>query len=34
MIPYSAAFLLGWLLLLPVWVLLGIPLGPGEPILY
>lgn len=34
MIPYSVAFLLGWLVLLLVWVLLGIPVGPGAPISY
>ncbi len=34
MIPYSIAFLLSWLVLLLVWVLLGIPVGPGAPITY
>ncbi|MCA1011811.1 AbgT family transporter [Halobacillus halophilus] len=34
MIPYSVAFLLAWLLMLLVWVLLGIPVGPGAPISY
>ncbi|SFF65304.1 aminobenzoyl-glutamate transport protein [Halobacillus alkaliphilus] len=34
MIPYSVAFLLAWLVLLLVWVLLGIPVGPGAPISY
>ncbi|SDJ66159.1 AbgT family transporter [Salimicrobium halophilum] len=34
MIPYSIAFLLGWLVLLLIWVLLGIPVGPGAPISY
>ena len=29
MLPYTVAFLLCWLLLLVVWVLLGLPLGPG-----
>ncbi|MCP4542524.1 MAG: AbgT family transporter, partial [Chloroflexi bacterium] len=29
MLPYSVAFLLGWMLLLVVWLLLGVPLGPG-----
>ena len=29
MLPYSAAFAIGWSLLLVVWLLLGIPLGPG-----
>ncbi|MGV2622958.1 UNVERIFIED_CONTAM: AbgT family transporter [Halobacillus marinus] len=34
MIPYSVAFLLGWLVLLLIWVLLGIPVGPGASISY
>ncbi|SFM44907.1 AbgT family transporter [Salibacterium qingdaonense] len=34
MIPYSIAFLAGWLILLLIWVLLGIPVGPGAPINY
>ncbi|QHT45016.1 AbgT family transporter [Bacillus sp. SB49] len=34
MIPYSVAFLLGWLVLLLIWVLLGIPVGPGAPVQY
>lgn len=29
MLPYSIAFLVGWSLLLIVWVLLGLPLGPN-----
>ena len=29
MIPYSIAFLIFWSLLLVVWYLLGLPLGPG-----
>jgi aminobenzoyl-glutamate transport protein len=29
MLPYSVAFLLVWMLLLVVWLLLGLPLGPG-----
>ncbi|MEE4291918.1 MAG: AbgT family transporter [Cycloclasticus sp.] len=28
MLPYSIAFLIGWGLLLSVWLVLGIPLGP------
>jgi aminobenzoyl-glutamate transport protein len=34
MIPYSIAFAVGWAALLAIWLLLGIPLGPGSPILY
>ena len=29
MLPYSIAFLLGWSVLLTVWISLGIPLGPN-----
>ncbi len=29
MLPYSLAFLLAWMLLLVIWLLLGMPLGPG-----
>ena len=29
MLPYSITFLIGWALLLIVWILLGIPVGPG-----
>ncbi|HLS07873.1 AbgT family transporter [Lentibacillus sp.] len=34
MLPYSLYFLVGWTLMLVVWMLLGIPLGPGSPIEY
>jgi aminobenzoyl-glutamate transport protein len=34
MIPYSIAFLLGWSLMLIVWLLLGLPIGPGIGINY
>jgi aminobenzoyl-glutamate transport protein len=34
MLPYSLAFAIGWAALLALWLLLGIPLGPGSPILY
>jgi len=33
MLPYSAAFLILWSVLLVVWILLGLPLGPGAPVL-
>lgn len=33
MLPYSAAFLILWSALLVVWILLGLPLGPGAPVL-
>ncbi|WP_188206437.1 AbgT family transporter [Alkalibacillus aidingensis] len=34
MFPYSIAFLISWTLMLIVWMLFGIDLGPGSPILY
>ncbi len=32
MIPYSIAFAIGWTILLIVWYLIGLPLGPGAGI--
>ena len=32
MLPYSIAFLVVWTLLLIVWMLLGLPVGPGAPL--
>jgi len=32
MLPYSIIFLIGWAILLMVWMLLGLPLGPGAPL--
>ena len=32
MLPYSAAFLVGWTLLLIIWILLGLPVGPNAPL--
>ena len=32
MLPVSAAVLIAWLVLLIVWFVLGIPLGPGYPV--
>ena len=34
MVPYSISFLILWILLLVVWLVLGIPLGPGAGIFY
>lgn len=34
MMPYSFVFFISWTLLLIVWYLLGIPVGPGAPIYY
>lgn len=33
MLPYSIVFLLGWSALMLVWFWLGLPLGPGAPML-
>ena len=32
MIPYSITFLISWTVLLIIWVLIGLPLGPGSNI--
>ncbi|WP_085993333.1 AbgT family transporter [Oceanobacillus senegalensis] len=34
MVPYSIYFLVGWTIVLVIWMLLGLPLGPGAPLLY
>ncbi len=34
MMPYSVAFFVAWTLLLIVWYLVGLPLGPGAEIYY
>ena len=34
MLPYSVAFAIGWTALLALWILLGIPLGPGSGMVY
>ncbi|MBY7142522.1 AbgT family transporter [Virgibacillus sp. NKC19-3] len=34
MLPYSIYFLIGWTIVLVIWMLVGIPLGPGSSILY
>jgi aminobenzoyl-glutamate transport protein len=34
MLPYSIAFACVWTLLLVLWLLLGIPLGPGASTVY
>lgn len=34
MFPYSIYFLIAWTIVLIVWMLFGIDLGPGSPILY
>jgi aminobenzoyl-glutamate transport protein len=32
MLPYSVTFLIGWTVLLVIWILLGLPVGPGAPL--
>jgi aminobenzoyl-glutamate transport protein len=32
MLPYSLVFLVVWTLLLVVWIMLGLPMGPGAPL--
>jgi aminobenzoyl-glutamate transport protein len=32
MLPYTIVFLFVWVLLLVVWMILGLPVGPGAPI--
>lgn len=34
MMPYSIAFFIIWTLLMIVWILLGLPLGPESPLYY
>ncbi len=34
MIPYSIAFFIGWSILLVIWLLFGLPLGPGAGLFY
>ncbi len=34
MLPYSIVFLIGWAILLTIWIILGLPLGPEAPLYY
>jgi aminobenzoyl-glutamate transport protein len=34
MLPYAITFLIGWTLLLVVWIACGVPLGPDVPTFY
>jgi aminobenzoyl-glutamate transport protein len=34
MLPYSIAFFLGWVALLVIWIVFGLPLGPGVSLFY
>ena len=33
MLPYSVVFMIGWAVLLVVWMILGLPLGPGASLM-
>lgn len=32
MIPYTVVFLTGWIIMMIIWYLVGLPLGPGAPL--
>jgi len=32
MLPYTIAFMVGWMIMLTVWLVLGLPVGPGAPL--
>ncbi len=34
MLPYTIVFLAAWLVLLIIWILLSLPIGPGAPLFY
>jgi aminobenzoyl-glutamate transport protein len=34
MIPYTIAFLVSWLIMLIIWILTELPIGPGAPLFY
>ena len=34
MLPYTIVFMLGWMLLLGGWIVLGLPIGPGAALAY
>ena len=34
MLPYSIAFTIFWVIMLIVWMLTGLDIGPGSPIFY
>ena len=33
MLPYTIFFMLGWSALLVIWMVTGMPLGPGAPLM-
>jgi aminobenzoyl-glutamate transport protein len=34
MLPYTIIFLVAWLIMLIIWIIAGIPIGPGAPLFY
>jgi aminobenzoyl-glutamate transport protein len=32
MLPYTLVFLIGWSILLVIWITLNLPIGPGAPL--
>jgi aminobenzoyl-glutamate transport protein len=34
MLPYSFVFAIGWTVLFSIWLMLGLPIGPGAPLQY
>jgi aminobenzoyl-glutamate transport protein len=34
MLPYSIVFMIGWLIMMTVWVFFELPVGPGAPLRY
>jgi len=34
MLPYSVIFFIGWVIMLIIWILLGLPIGPDAPLDY
>jgi aminobenzoyl-glutamate transport protein len=34
MLPYTVVFLIGWMAMLGLWLALGLPVGPGAPLVY
>jgi aminobenzoyl-glutamate transport protein len=34
MIPYTIVFLIAWLIMLVLWIVAGLPIGPGAPLFY
>ena len=32
MLPYTVAFMVCWMVMLTIWLVLGLPVGPGAPL--